>query len=82
MCDLAKIYRFEGHDTKETALPDRVCQLKMALHADNVIHDVLSTEMLDSLDEFRGHLIFDMRPESLQDFRWSKSNQQINVSPS
>lgn len=82
MCDLAKIYRFEGHDTKETALPDRGCQLKIALHANNVIHDVLSTEMLDSLDEFRGDLIFDMRPESLRDFGWSKSNQQIHVSPS
>lgn len=69
MCNLAKISKFEGNDTKATALQNRVSRLKIALDAKNLIQDVLSKEMLDSLDEFRGDLISDMRPERLRDVR-------------
>ena len=69
MYNLAKIYKFEGSDTKATALQNRVSQLKLALHAKNVIHEVLSKEVLNSLDGFEGDLIFDMRPERLLDVR-------------
>ena len=69
MYNLAKIYESKGNDTKATALHNRVSQLKMALHAKNVMHDVLSKEMLDSLDSSKGDLIFDMRPERLRDVR-------------
>lgn len=54
---------------RATALQNRVSQLKMALRAKNVVHDVLSKEMLDLLDGFGGDLIVDVRPERLRDVR-------------
>ena len=67
--NLAKIYKFEGNDTKATALQNRASQLEIALHDKNIMHDVLSKEMLDSLGGFESELIFDTRPERLRDVR-------------
>ena len=69
ICNLARTHGFKGNDTDAAALQGQVKQLKAAIQARNVMHDILSKEILDSLDGFGGDLIFDMRPEKLRDVR-------------
>ena len=67
--NLATIHALKGNVTDAATLQEQVKQLKAAIQAKNVMHDILSKEILDSLDGFRGDLIFDRRPERLRDVR-------------
>ena len=67
--NLARTHGSKGNDIDAAALQEQVKQLKAAIQAKNVMHDILSKEILDSLDGCGGDLIFDMRPERLRDVR-------------